>query len=496
MFWGNHFKTWVGPKIPATVPQAAEKMAEIERIFMSANLVAECVGNWKDGLISEDFVWYLKGTDGQRIDTKAGANQSAAAAELQLQRWLDWVEQQAIAADPTSTNFQQTDPWSEFVLSLGVTGQGNLRLWQPRRYENDPDPIHRIHLHSPKTGSVAVERDDDGFVESITYTYGESKKEIQTLNEQGRVVVQTVNASGEQEAEDLEIDTGGRWTIQQVTSPSLLTKPIKQKQNAINHSLTMKLRNQELSGFRERTFLNAQSPGEWVDDPKAPGGQRFVPSNEPMERGPGYDNYVYGVPTGDSSSSSYTNPQVHESQPISVATFKEGIEIDRVLMYLEFKQGHLLSQGDGGLSGESRIQMRQGFELYLKGFKRRIESAIANILNIVLKILGYEGFEVVVELRITTGKLTSDERQIIISEYQAGLMSRATAMAMLGSTDPDSELQLIEEEQQQQAARRSPLNDPFQLGDGNDTGAARTGAEPRAGTNDPAGGGETGTAAA
>ncbi|MDX2215505.1 MAG: hypothetical protein SFY66_19735 [Oculatellaceae cyanobacterium bins.114] len=450
------------------MPKAAEKMKEIERVFQSANLIAECVSNWKDGLISQDFVWYLKGTDGQRIDTKAGGNESAAQAEIQLQRWLDWVEQQAIAADPETTNFKQADPWSEFVLSLGVTGEGNLRLWQPRRYENDPDPIHRIHLHAPKTGSVATERDDDGFVKSIAYTYGDNKKEVQTLNEQGNVVVQTSGKTSEPEGEALELDTAGRWTVQQVRSPSLLTKPIKQKQNAINHALTMKLRNQELSGFRERTFLNAQSPGEWVDDPKEPGGQRFEPSTEPMERGPGYDNYVYGVPTGDAANPGYTNPQVHESQPIPVTTFKEGIEVDRVLMYLEFKQGHLLSQGDGGLSGESRIQMRQGFELYLRGFKRRIESAIANILNIVLKILEYEGFEVVVELQITTGKLSSEERQIIISEHQAGLLSTPTAIARLGTADPDAEMALIEEEQQRQMQRRSPITDPFETDEDED----------------------------
>ncbi|MEM9486505.1 MAG: phage portal protein, partial [Cyanobacteria bacterium P01_F01_bin.116] len=119
-------------------------------------------------------------------------------------------------------------------------------------------------------------------------------------------------------------------------------------------------------------------------------------------------------------------------------------------------QGHLLADGDGGLSGESRIQMRQNFELYLRAWKRPIESAISNILNIVLRLLDYTELEAVVQLNITTGKLSSEERQAVISEYQAGLLSKATALAQLDSVDDvDAELALIDEERQAAAATQS-----------------------------------------
>jgi hypothetical protein len=470
-YLGDHWSSWVGPTIPPTVPNAAEKLAQLERVFQSANIISECVDNWKDGLISQPFTWSLKDSKGKRV--------KAAEAEVELQRWLDWVNQQSIAADPATTNFRQADPWSECVLSLGVTGEGNLRLWQPRKYENDADPIHHIHLHSPKVGSVKVDRDDDGFIESIAYTYGTNKKETQQINEQGQVVV-TVTDGEDQEGEPLEIDADGRWTIQQIQGPSLLTPSIKKLQNSINHALTMKLRNNELSGFRESVFLNAQAPGEWVDDPTAPGGQRFVPSTEPLERGPGIDRYVYGVPTGDPMNPTYTTPSVHESEPVAVSTFKDSIEIDRILLYLAFKQGHLLDTGDAGLSGESRIQMRQGFELFLQGWKRKVESAIANILNIVLRILGYTDLEVVVQLRITTGKLSAEEKDAVVKEFQAGLMSKATAIAKLGSVDDvDAELALIDEELSKESAppKRSPGDngdEELNNGTGNNKSATRT----------------------
>jgi hypothetical protein len=439
---GDHFKFWIGPSLPASVPNAAEKMAEIERVFQSANLIEECVNNWRDGLIASPFTWYLKGKNGERT--------KAPEAELQLQRWLDQVEQMASSEDS-----DQGDPWSDFVLGLGVSGEGSLRLWQPKRFENDPDPIRRIHLHSPKVGTVAIARDADGFAESISYSYGEGRVEKQYFNESGQLVIEVTNP-GAADNEPILLDTDGRWTVQQVKARSLLTPSIKQLQNSINHALTMKLRNQELSGFRERTFLNAQAPGEWVDDPSSPGGQKFIPSSDAIERGPGYDNYVYGIPSGTDINPTVAAPQVHESQPVEVRTYRESIEIDRTLMYLAFKQGHLLSQGgDERLSGESRIQMRQGFESFLRGWKTKVESAIANILNVVLRILGYSELEAVVQLRITTGKLSAEERKALMDEYNAGLLSKATTVAILGSVeDVDAELALMKEEAEEKMKSR------------------------------------------
>ena len=428
-FWPHG---WIGPTIAPGSEGYAEKMAHLERVFQSANILKECCLNWRDGLISAPFTWHLKGQDGERADSETDT--TAAEAEQQLQRWLDWVNEQAIAADPASTNFQQSDPWAEFVLSLGVLGEGSLRLWQPDRYADDPDPIHKIHLHAPKAGSVTIERSDkDGFIDEIRYSYGRTGDERHRMNGENTTISV---ASGDDDA-PLAVASGGRWLIQHATGDSVFTPSVKRLQNALNHALTMMVRNSEIAGFREKVFANAEYP---EDD---------------VERGPGIDTYVYGVPTGDSSNPGYATVGVHESQPVDNASLEAAIETYRRLIYMQFSQGHLLSAGDGSLSGESRIQMRGQFELNLRGWQRRIESAIAALLNIVLRLLGYENYEVVVGLTITTGKLSAEERSQIISEYQAGLMSRATAIAKLGSvSDVDAELALMAEEADEQGAAR------------------------------------------
>jgi hypothetical protein len=417
-------------------------MAEVKRIFQSINMVKECVDRHVAALVGRFPVWYLKDKKGTRVE--------ASEAEVLLQRWLAAVQQRA-----ASGATEQGDPFFEAVTALAINGEGALRLWQPARFENAPDPIDRIHLHAVKPGSLEVERGDDGFIDELRYRYGNGKTEVERLEINGDLTIE----SSELE-EPLTLATGGRWTISQMRSPSLLTPQIKQNQDAINHSLTMMLRNQEQAGFLDRIFLNAQPPGEWVDDATVPGGQRFVPNGKGLEKGAGIDNFLFGVPTGDPANPTYTTPSVVTNQPIAPDGFLKSIAAYREFIYHSFGQGHLLASADGNINGVSRIQLRQDFEMKLTRQKTTIEAAIANILNVVLRILGYEELEAVVQLRITTGKLSPEERQMIITEFDKGLLSKATAIALLGSVeDVDSELALIREEATEEMRSRSSDDD-------------------------------------
>ncbi|MEO1208861.1 MAG: hypothetical protein AAFX78_04885 [Cyanobacteria bacterium J06638_20] len=432
---------WIGPTFSSDDENYTAKMTALKRVFQGHNVLGELVENWKDGLISEPFHWYLKDSTGDRAE-------DTGEAEATLQRWIDWVEQQYLQLDPKATNFQQSDPWSEFVLSVGVCGEGNLRLYQPERFEDAADPIQRYHLHAPKAGSVKVDRGRDGFIDKISYATNEENQIQEWITSE----VLRISNGSDDDPNAKEVTTGGRWLIQHIKMPSLMTESAKQKQSAICHALTMMVRNQETAGFRERVLLNGDLPAN-------------------VERGPGIDLVVPGFMQGEPGGrETLTNPSVHESQPVPVDTFEQAIALNRTLLYLEYKQGHLLSTSDGTLSGESRIQARQGFELFLRGWKRPIESAIANTLNVVLRLLGYEQYEAVVELRISTGKLSAEERQEIRSDYEAGLLSRASAIALSGlSDDPDAEMALIEEEREAESRRREPVNplgiDPPEGGD-------------------------------
>lgn len=447
-YWHGHYwpTGWIGPTVGQSDPKYTERMQALERVFQSANVLRECAQNWRDGLISEPFTWFLKAENGDRAVTDADADdrdETAAAAELELQRWLDHIEQAATNANPLDSDFQQADPWAEFVLALGVLGEAGLRLWQPERFADNPDPVKRIYLHTTRQRSVLIDRSSfDGFIDKITYTSA-TGNEVQTMD--GDVV--TVTTLDGSDAEPLELDTGGRWLIQYAAGESIFTPSTKRLQNALNHCLTMMVRNNEVAGFREKVFGNAEYPTDADGNPIS------------MESGPGIDTYLYGTPTGDPTSPGYAPVSVFQSEPVDNGSLAAAVDVYRKLIYMEFAQGHLLANSLGGLSGESRIQMRSQFELNLRGWKRRVESAIASVLNIVLKLLEVEGYEVVVQLNITTGKLSHDEAAAIVQQYQAGLLSRATAMAKLGVDDVDAETALILEEAEEGVARRDIPNE-------------------------------------
>lgn len=423
-------------------------MREVERVFQSINLIRECCDRHVAALIGKFPLWYLKGEDGERVDT--AGNDRAAQAEIQLQRWLD-----AVLARSDAGVTDQSDPFVQSVTNLAVCGYGALRLWQPKRFEDSDDPIERIHLHAPAVGSVEEERGEDGFLDKLTYRYGNAQSEVLELDGSTLVITGT-EIDGE-----LRIDTGGRWAIAQMRCPSLLTPQIKQNQNALNHAATMLMRNQEQGGFLQRIFLNAQMPGEWVEDATAPGGQRFVPSAEGLRTGPGEDSFIYGLPQPNAAGGeTYSTPTVSYRDPVGVSTFLESVAAFRSWIYHQFGQGHLLADGDGSLSGVSRIQLRQDFEVALTRQKRVIEAAIAQILNVVLRLLDYPDLEVVVQLRISTGKLSPEERAAVLLELERGLLSKSTAMSLLGSVDDvDAELELIRAELEAElAVRPAPID--------------------------------------
>ncbi|MBD0266417.1 MAG: hypothetical protein ICV85_09625, partial [Tolypothrix sp. T3-bin4] len=78
-----------------------------------------------------------------------------------------------------------------------------------------------------------------------------------------------------------------------------------------------------------------------------------------------------------------------------------------------------------------------------------IENAFANILEVVIRFLNplkYRNIAANVKLRKGINYMTPEESTEIRNNYQARLISRATAMSKLGIENPDSEAALIDEE--------------------------------------------------
>lgn len=419
----NLFDDWIGPYAKGSEQDALEMNEEIKRVFQAHNAIADVIDNVVNGLVAEPFVISLRAADGETVDTAEGSE--GAEAHRTLTRWLNFMCEVATQKDPCTSVFQKSDCFAEFITELLVTGHSALRLFEPMRYANNADPVKRIHMHVPRPDSLSIEYDDDsGFIKKIEYAYGEGKREKHEWVDGAYVV--TVN----DEPVDIASD---RWRIFAMNAACMIDDATRARNTAMCHDLTMLLRNQQVSGFKEKTILNAEPPK----------------AGETVQRGPGTVSYEFGLPQGAQGEEKYTNPSIYESQPFPVENYVESISLHQRLLYLSKSQGHLL-ETNADVSGESRIQQRQNFHVALTGLKTPVEGAIAHVLNIVLEELGYDSYEAVVDLAITTGKMSADEKRIILEEVAAGTLSKQTAIGLLNEvSDVDAELELLTGEREE-----------------------------------------------
>lgn len=413
LYYGDHsFELlWIGPYVPEDKDLSGKKMAELRRAFREANLIGELIDNWKDGLVSKPFQIAVK--------TKDGSDRDGSDALIFLMDWIELQNQAAIQSDPDATSFRQSDPWQEFVLALGVLGCAHLRIWERRG---------DLYLHCPRNESIITTYGDDTFIESIEYR-SRNMAELHKMDEQGNVII-----SKGQEDEGETFSTDGNWFIQSAHADTLLTESVISLQAGLCHDLTMLSRNQQRAGFTRRTLMNAELP------------------TDEYQVGPGIDEYQFGIPEqANDGSVRYTTPTVHESQPFPVENFEKSIGIWTEFLYRGFRQSHVLQSQSGNLSGESRLQMRAAMMVHLQRWKRKIESAFSNSLNLILLLSDYENFQATVNLQLSTGPMSAEELNALVTQYKEGLLSRETAIALLGSVqDPTAEIEKIERELKEQ----------------------------------------------
>lgn len=439
---GDHWNFWIGPRTDESDLHYTEVMNAISLVFQSNNKIKECCDRNRNALVGKRPNWYVSDFLGNRA-----TDDTASIAEKLLMRWIDKQYRMAISSESGLTN-----AIAEATKNMLVTGVGYLRLWSPRRFRNSPDLITRVALHSPHPDSVVINRDSDEFTSSIEYHYtrdNHSRVEVQTIDElTNYTIFVTLDETGKEiESETIALDLGGRFSIFEMKSPSLITDSIKRAQNAINFTMTMMVRSAELAGFRERLILGAQPPGVWDEDKK------FIPDAE-FRVGAGQTAFLQGLPMMDELGGlkGYTNPSVFSSEPISPATFIDTINAFVSAIYYQFSQSHLLGS-DLQLSGVSREQARQDFQTKLGEHSDIVAAAISGAYGSALMMLvqedigTYKNLDVVVTLKLNATSPLPEERDRLLKFQQAGLLSKATAMNLSGYVeDTDSEISLLNDE--------------------------------------------------
>jgi len=472
---GDHVDHWIGIK-PDISTEIGKKNADaITRLFQSVNILQKVTDFHVDALIGNDPALTFEGANKAILD------------DLGRQLWKQWTSSRI------GDDF--IHPISKAVTSAKATGYGYLRIWTPPQFLSSPILSRRVALHSPDPENVEVIKDNDGFIKDIRYHFYDQdsrKTERQYINAQGLTVFEYLDSAGNLEPllfEDgspilsetgdpqyrtFTINLGGNYTIYELRLESLINESTKRNQNAINHALTMIPRGNELSGFLARFFTNARPPGNWVlkDD----GTSEFQADENGLVIGAGIVNFVSGLPIRDQAGeiTDYTDVGVHSDPPLPITSFRESFELFNAVIHLQCNQGHLLSYSLT-LSGRSREELKAEFITGLTKDQSPIEAIFSELLTAAIMMILPNGgaFTTTVQLRLSLGKPSPEERKGIIEAYKEGLISRESAIAQLGMVDdPLAEIDKIEKEKAAEAPPPpAPTTPPLIItGNGNNGG--------------------------
>ena len=424
---------WSGPT-PADNQRSVQNFrGYLDRTINTYNIIRELVLHYSNALVSKPF--------------------SFQENEI-LTQWLH--TQRRLSAFRKRQN-----PFTEAVTQSLVSGRSFLRLYTPEKYQRSQNEYLRVTAHLCHLTDSEPEYDSDGFLERFIYTYkdskGTQKKEEYFVDENGMTHILS-------QGEEIIVDRNGMLPIFELSLDPVISDAAICAQRSITMLMTMLNEHVASCALREHIITNGQMPGEIIQDPDAPGGERFVERQDLLELGANRLLWLEGRPIGDPNEpSGYTNPQVYFHDPSNPEVFRTALDILLETIYREVGLGHLLVSGDGSISGVSRITLKADFELRAGIYKAYIEEFYNAILEYALMELGESDPMVETQLILDTGDPLPEERKAYLEEFNSGVRSRRSTMQMIGIKDPSSEEKQIRLEQNQDVGMDNVPNEELVL---------------------------------
>ena len=474
---GDHWQggeAWGGPRPDPLTTKPEDVTAYIEkirRLFTSSNVVAEVVDRHVSAVIGREPSWQFVEKDAKEGEGEGPkvpmpgedkiqpqSNKQVDEIEAAITDWIDRRNAHRMVMEATA--------------DFATTGHGLLRLFVPPGLLQDDtgggklvptglalaDALDLIYIEKvdPAAGGTACERSTMATAAYVQWEEKveektEKRSELQYIERAGRSKTTVVRYwEGNQKAAEMRLDLGGLLLMHQLRGRGIVTEQVMQLQKALNFAMTAMGNNNSNAGFMERIITNAQAPGTYEAGPN--GTKVFKPADR-YPGGAGSTVFLTGHPitAEDGNVTGYTTPTPHWRDPSSPEAFTSSLDEYRHAIYMEVKQGHLVAQGDGSVSGASRIHLRADFEVSLRDTKTATEDAYRWLLAALAKTASlftgnpaeYDNLRPTVAANVNTGPLTDLERQAIVDQYKQGLRSRESAMVLLGVNDPDAEFERI-----------------------------------------------------
>ncbi|MBZ9712194.1 hypothetical protein [Deinococcus multiflagellatus] len=470
----NHWadgQGWTGPlpKFDGSADGArnvARVTEEIRRQFVSRNLVDNVVGRHVWGIAGREPLIGIR----PRRRVKDGQKPTVKEQGFIDEYWdafTDWWDNSGV--------------WLAIQQALRNavwSGAGTLRLFVPRSklrqvgrtVEGQPvmgvpgglklaEAMGFISVHAPEWDKAGIVRDSEGRVTSAYYRYtneqDQERWELQERRTEGEVrgTLVTPAATG-QDTDPADFYPLPDLMLFEINLKPLVTESIRRLSQFGNKIMTMGSRNIDLGGFIERTILNAQMPGEWVEDKTALDGRRFVPSTYNV--GAGVTNFLNGtavfthdeatgqmIPTGN-----FATPNIVYKDPVQWATFGETFAAVREAVFDEARQLHVLIAGDAMANGISRVQAVQDFITSLEPTRMALEQLLRWLISTVVSLAlhftnrraEWEDFKATAQARISAVQPTPEQIKTANEMRDARRISYKTWCALVGIEESEAEL--------------------------------------------------------
>jgi hypothetical protein len=463
---GDHWQAgagYTGPRLPTDHVLYATWLSEMERIFVSRDVLSEIRKRERWALTGKAWTWTLQDAEGKPL---------AEAEDDELRGYLDkWMQKKQVVS--TIADAIEKSSWSG---DEGIDGRGLLRFYIPEqrleggraKAEDLGKALNLIELESPDSATGVVFEDADseyepvGFISWTEEKGGEEfdRAELVYTNEQGLTVLESLIASDAVSAGTVELNLLGKLTMYQLERPLLITSSQRSMQKFLNHTLTAFQAAIGGAAWPEDFFIGLLPPGDWVET--ASGELEFVP--QALERGPGRSHFLQVrtiVDEGDTEKA-LAGGGHSRTTPVSPHLFTESGEKTTGHMFASAFQEYTLLTGLAQASGE-KLQLAKGdFEASATDMANETRLMVSWVLETALamaeNIMGGEpsGVTVDVDVQIDTGKVTIEQKLLLSQLWKDHFIPLETALAEAGYSNPLALIEKMLKEGEQAAAMGLP----------------------------------------
>lgn len=459
---GDHWQKqagWIGWRPESGSKSAVNTWIFIEQNFTAKNVIGGMIKRLKGAIAGQqpDFAIVPKDRDN-----------ASEALNVKLSQW-----DRAVNAWWTNKNVHSEI--RKYVQNRTAHGKACLRIYIPKglitkvgeKYKlnvsNFEEALEKIYVkaHEPenyidgcdedfgeKYSVVRLKADDSPLEENSTNDYD---YEICFVDKNKQTILRTLNKEGQKQKISLDLKGKSLIFINGEYTDAIVSPTIKMQQKAVNHAKTGESLALSNINFPETTFIDVELPTEKVLQPSGKYEEKLS-----LRSGWGVMRKLYSKIVSDAEGGDRPlSGQMIQRQPTDPKYFASVADNNTRDMHQEAGMLYIYLADSEYASGDAKLEAMADYLILLVDYQTEIDTIGRWLLETVILLAARfsnqngdaDKFEVTFSSKLTMGRLTVEERRLMIEEVKARLRSiRSYMVKAKVSDDPDSEITSIQQE--------------------------------------------------